>query len=82
MVLILPWVLELDECEGRPPSVLEVDEDDLSVLVEEVLHVFAADVGRQVAHVDARLALAVGHGDKRRVLLVRDVRCGRRRREE
>ena len=55
-MLVSPCVLKLDECEWRPPPVLEVDEDDLAVLVEEVLNVLGPDVGREVAHVDAGLA--------------------------
>lgn len=56
----LPGILELDEGEGRPPTVLEIDEHNLAVFVEDVLNIFAANVRRQVADVNAGL---VGHLD-------------------
>ena len=44
-------ILELHEGERRAALVLEVDEDNLAVLVEEVLHVPCPDVGREVPDV-------------------------------
>ena len=44
-------ILELHEGERRAALVLEVDEDNLAVLVEQVLHVPGPDVGREVSDV-------------------------------
>ena len=44
-------ILELHEGKWRAAFVLEVDEDNLPVLVEEVLHVPGPDVGREVPDV-------------------------------
>ena len=59
--VLSPVILKLNKSEGRPPPVLEIDEDDLAVLVEEVLDVLAAYVGRQVAHVYPALRVGLGH---------------------
>ena len=58
-VISIPGVIEFDKSERRPPSILQVDELNLSILVKQVFNVFVADVWRQVADVDPRLA--AGH---------------------
>ncbi len=68
--LASPRILKLYEGEWRPSPVLEVDEDDLAVLVEQVVHVLGTDVRRQVANVDASLAHAG---------LLRKIRCSHRK---
>lgn len=54
-----PGIVELEEGEGRPLLVLQVQEDDLAVLVEQVLDVLVPDVRRQIADVD--LGIFPGH---------------------
>lgn len=54
-VLRVQNVLEFDEREWWPFSVLEVDVADLAVLVEEVFDVLCANIRWQVADVDSAL---------------------------
>lgn len=65
-VFRISGVLKLDEGEGRPPPILEIDEDDLAELVEEVLYVLRPDVRREVAHVYPALVVAASVGHRRR----------------
>ena len=53
-----PAVFELDESERRPALVLQIDGDYLSVLVEQILDVFVANIRRQITHVNATLVTA------------------------
>lgn len=54
-----PGVLEAHEGEGHEAvPVLELDLADAAVLVEQVLQVLLAHVGRKVPHVDAPVSLA------------------------
>ena len=62
LIELSPGILELHECERWTTPVLQINEDNLAVLVKQVLHVLAADVRRQVAHVDpALLATTARH---------------------
>lgn len=56
-----PRVLELHKGEGRsPPPVLQINVPDRSVLVEQVLDVLGANIGRQVPHIDTAVIVSRG----------------------
>ena len=58
-----PGILELDEGERGSSTVFQVDVGNLAELEEQVLDVFGADVGRQIAHIDASFVIARTHRD-------------------
>lgn len=60
-IICVPWVLEFNEGERRPPSpVLQVDISDCSVFVEHVLHVFCANIRGEVSHINSAVVVPSG----------------------
>ena len=54
---LLPWIIELNEGKRRPTLVLQVNEVDLSELVEEILDVLGTNVWWKVSDVDTALVV-------------------------
>jgi len=61
-VIRVARIFELDESEGRPTLILQIDEGDFAVFVEQILDVLGANIGREIAHVDAAVAASARHG--------------------
>ena len=57
----LPIILELDKCEGRATSVFQVNKDNFSIFVKQILYVFTPYVWGQVPHIDPTLTRHVEH---------------------
>jgi len=61
-VLGVPGIFKLNKSKWWSSSVLQVNEDNFSILVEKIFNVFAPNIWGQVSHIDAALTSRVPHG--------------------
>lgn len=55
----VPGIFELNEGEGRPPSsVFQIDIPNCSIFVEDILHVFGANIRGEISDINSTIVVS------------------------